>query len=150
MTGLRIYLLRLVAAGLVCAGASALCPKGKQELLRFCCACILALTALAPLAKADLTLPRLSYQAEMQAAADEAVTRAGAALRKQTELDLAADAERFAAESGLTLSAEVYCVTEKGQLRVSSVALRGAEAPAFAAALARRFGIEEDAIVWRN
>ena len=135
MSGLREYLLRLVAAGLLCAGVTALCPKGKQELLRICCACVLALTALSPLAGGSWTLPERSYETQVRQAADEALARAREARRQQVELSLAHDAQELAANAGLIVTARVSCAERAdGSLAVSGLWLRGRQRPGAAGA----------------
>lgn len=150
MSGLRLYLLRLVTAALICAGAAALCPKGRQEILRFCCACILAVVALAPLLRAPLTVPELHFEAAPQAAASQAEARAAEALQAQTAAALAADIEHLAAQQGLRLTAEVTADTADGVFRVTAVTLKGEKSDGFTAQIAQRYGVENDGIVWRD
>ncbi|MEA5040775.1 MAG: hypothetical protein VB086_13220 [Clostridiaceae bacterium] len=152
MNGLQAYLLRLTAAGLICAGVDALCGKGKKELVRFCCACVLALVALAPLSKGELQIPTVSYEAEVQAAVDEAVTRSRQAQVDQTQQALARDAEEFArSQYDLSLTATIVC-SEAGDT-VEQVVLQGdggTAKAALTAALAQRFGISAEAIQWEG
>lgn len=149
MNGIQSYLLRLTAAGLICAGASALCGKGKKELVRFCCACVLALAALLPLAKGELRLPDISYQSEVQNTVDEAMTNARKEQIRLAEQALSEDAREFAQQYGIILMAEVRC-SDDG-IRVERVILRGSQPNGqLTGALAQRFGISADAITWEG
>lgn len=151
MSGLQKYLLQLTAAGLVCAGAVALCGKAKKELVRFCCACILALVALAPLTRGEIQLPEITYKAEVQTAVDDAIKRATKEQTAKTEQALAEDAVAFARQYGLSLTAAITC-QEDGKV-VKQVILNGTAnggKAAFIAALAQRFGIPAESIQWEG
>lgn len=66
---LREYLLSLCAAGLLAALCMSLAPKGTvHRVLELCCACLLALTLIRPLASADtVTLAQMLARLQMQA-----------------------------------------------------------------------------------
>jgi len=151
MSGLQNYLLQLTAAGLVCAGAVALCGKAKKELVRFCCACILALVALTPLTRGELKLPEVTYEAEVQTAVNDALRRAQQEQAVKAEQALAQDAEAFAKQCGLSLTAAVTCKEDgSGVKRVVLTGTANGGKAAFISALAQRFGISAESILWEG
>ena len=93
MSGVRVYLLRIVACGFLVSIAGLIpIPKGAQRALRLCCGCLMILTVLRPLIGLDLSSfsDQLFHLAPEESLTQEQAKEANDALlqrliREQTE-----------------------------------------------------------------
>lgn len=115
--------LKLVTAGLLCAGILTLAGGAQKELLRFGCACLMVVVLLSILRQTQLpALDTQWYEEQVRQQVEEAQSQTRQAQLAQTEAQLAAELEKQAAGLGLTCSVAVICVADKdGQVTVQQV-----------------------------
>ena len=104
---------KLVTAGLLCAGMLTLAGGTQKELLRFGCACLMVVVLLSILRQTQL--PALDtgwYEAQVRQQVEEAQKQTRQAQLEQTQEQLAAEMERQAAGLGLTCTVEVTCTAD--------------------------------------
>lgn len=124
---LREYLLSLCAAGLLAALCMSLIPKGAvHRVLGLCCACLLALTLIRPLASADTrTLAQMLARLQMQA--EQARTGIEVKNRELTAAIIKQNAETYildkASSLGLNAKVEVTVRTDAAYPYPASVTI---------------------------
>ena len=104
---------KLVTAGLLCAGMLTLAGGTQKELLRFGCACLMVVVLLSILRQTQL--PALDtgwYEEQVRQQVEEAQKQTRQAQLEQTQEQLAAEMERQAAGLGLTCTVEVTCTAD--------------------------------------
>lgn len=104
---------KLVTAGLLCAGMLTLAGGAQKELLRFGCACLMVVVLLSILRQTQL--PALDtgwYEEQVRQQVEEAQKQTRQAQLEQTQEQLAAELERQAAGLGLTCTVEVTCTAD--------------------------------------
>ena len=104
---------KLVCAGLLCAGILTLAGGAQKELLRFGCACLMVVLLLSILRQTQLPALDTGWyeeQVRQQVEAEQKQTRQ--AQLEQTQGQLAAELERQAAGLGLTCTVEVTCTAD--------------------------------------
>ena len=151
---MRALLLRLTAGGLICGLALALGGRdGKRELLRFACACVMAILLITGVRGLSWELPENAWEnAQLEDLAAQAQAE-----RLDRELEavaqaLSRDAEEQAALLGLDCTARVTCGrAEDGQASITGahLTLRGGDETARARlgeALALRYGLPPETI----
>ena len=114
---------KLVCAGLVCAGILTLAGGAQKELLRFGCACLMVVLLLSVLRQTQL--PALDtgwYEDQVRQQVEEAQKQTRQAQLEQTQGQLAAELEKQAAGLGLTCTVEVTCTADdEGRVTVQQV-----------------------------
>ena len=114
---------KLVCAGLLCAGMLTLAGGAQKELLRFGCACLMVVLLLSILRQTQL--PALDtgwYEEQVRQQVEEAQKQTRQAQLEQTQGQLAAELERQAAGLGLTCTVEVTCTADsQGRVTVQQV-----------------------------
>ena len=114
---------KLVCAGLVCAGMLTLAGGAQKELLRFGCACLMVVLLLSVLRQTQL--PALDtgwYEEQVQQQVEEAQKQTRQAQLEQTQGQLAAELEKQAAGLGMTCTVEVTCTADdEGRVTVQQV-----------------------------
>ena len=114
---------KLVCAGLLCAGILTLAGGAQKELLRFGCACLMVVLLLSILRQTQL--PALDtgwYEEQVRQQVEEAQKQTRQAQLEQTQGQLAAELEKQAAGLGLTCTVEVTCTTDdEGRVTVEQV-----------------------------
>ena len=115
--------LKLVCAGLLCAGILTLAGGAQKELLRFGCACLMVVLLLSILRQTQL--PALDtgwYEEQVRQQVEAAQKQTRQAQLEQTQGQLAAELERQAAGLGLTCTVEVTCTADsQGRVTVQQV-----------------------------
>ena len=104
---------KLVCAGLLCAGILTLAGGAQKELLRFGCACLMVVLLLSILRQTQL--PALDtgwYEEQVRQQVEAAQKQTRQAQLEQTQGQLAAELERQAAGLGLTCTVEVTCTAD--------------------------------------
>lgn len=104
---------KLVTAGLLCAGMLTLADGAQKELLRFGCACLMVVVLLSILRQTQL--PALDtgwYEEQVRQQVEEVQKQTRQAQLEQTQEQLAAELERQAAGLGLTCTVEVTCTAD--------------------------------------
>ena len=104
---------KLVCAGLLCAGILTLAGGAQKELLRFGCACLMVVLLLSILRQTQL--PALDtgwYEEQVRQQVEEAQKQTRQAQLEQTQGQLAAELERQDAGLGLTCTVEVTCTAD--------------------------------------
>ena len=114
---------KLVCAGLLCAGILTLAGGAQKELLRFGCACLMVVLLLSILRQTQL--PALDtgwYEEQVRQQVEAAQKQTRQAQLEQTQGQLAAELERQAAGLGLTCTVEVTCTADsQGRVTVQQV-----------------------------
>ena len=114
---------KLVCAGLVCAGILTLAGGAQKELLRFGCACLMVVLLLSILRQTQL--PALDtgwYEEQVRQQVEEAQKQTRQAQLEQTQGQLAAELEKQAAGLGMTCTVEVTCTADdEGRVTVQQV-----------------------------
>ena len=114
---------KLVCAGLLCAGMLTLAGGAQKELLRFGCACLMVVLLLSILRQTQL--PALDtgwYEEQVRQQVEAAQKQTRQAQLEQTQGQLAAELERQAAGLGLTCTVEVTCTADsQGRVTVQQV-----------------------------
>lgn len=114
---------KLVCAGLACAGILTLAGGAQKELLRFGCACLMVVLLLSVLRQTQL--PALDtgwYEEQVRQQVEEAQKQTRQAQLEQTQGQLAAELEKQAAGLGLTCTVEVTCTADdEGRVTVQQV-----------------------------
>ena len=110
---------QLVCAGLVCAGILTLAGGAQKELLRFGCACLMVVILLSVLRQTSLpALDTQWYEEQVRQQVEEAQAQTRQAQLEQTQLPLAAELQKQAAELGLNCMVKAAC-TADGEGRVT-------------------------------
>ena len=114
---------KLVCAGLVCAGILTLAGGAQKELLRFGCACLMVVLLLSVLRQTQLpALDTGGYEEQVRQQVEEAQAQTRQAQLEQTQGQLAAELEKQAAGLGLTCTVEVTCTADdEGRVTVQQV-----------------------------
>lgn len=116
-------LMKLVAAGMVCAALMTLCAGAQKELLRFGCACVMTVVLLSVVRQTPL--PQLDtgvYRQQVQRQVETAQSQLRQAQLGQTEQDLAERLEEQADTWGLSCAVTVDCTADpNGAVTVRSV-----------------------------
>ena len=114
---------KLVCAGLLCAGMLTLAGGAQKELLRFGCACLMVVLLLSILRQTQL--PALDtgwYEEQVRQQVEETQKQTRQAQLEQTQGQLAAELERQTAGLGLTCTVEVTCTADsQGRVTVQRV-----------------------------
>ena len=101
---------KLVCAGLLCAGILTLAGGAQKELLRFGCACLMVVLLLSILRQTQLpALDTGGYEEQVRQQVEAAQNQTRQAQLEQTQGQLAAELERQAAGLGRTCTVEVTC-----------------------------------------
>jgi len=102
--------MKLVCAGLVCAGLLTLAGGAQKELLRFGCACLMVVVLLSLLGQARL--PALDtgwYEEQMRQQVAQAQAQARQTQLEQVQAALAKELERQAQMQGIACTVRVVC-----------------------------------------
>ena len=116
-------LMKLVTAGLVCAGLLTLAGGVQKELLRFGCACLMVVVVLSVLRQTQLpVLDTQWFEEQVRQQVEEAQAQARQAQLEQTQRELAETLESQAAGLGLTCTVRVTCAVDReGRVTVRQV-----------------------------
>ena len=118
-------LIKLVAAGAVCAALLTLCNGAQRELLRFGCSCLMMVVLLSLLRQTPLPSFDIRwYEEQVRLQVEAAQNQSLQAQLEQIGQELAGEAQRQAAVLSLQCRAQVSCIAdEEGRVTVQCIKL---------------------------